>query len=147
MKPQDLRKSIEAIAGKAGIAVVPPNCCWFDGRTCPYGEPHGQFVLRPTGFCVVGNCSKLTGSHVAEELSGFADYLIEDEVDKRENRLAAAIDKEEVTLSSELDVLAEDENRQLDGAERDILRLAARIIHDSESDYKIVAVANLPLEE
>lgn len=36
------------------------TACWLDGKPCSYGEPEGQFLLRPVQSCRVDVCQRLT---------------------------------------------------------------------------------------
>jgi hypothetical protein len=34
--------------------------CWLDGNLCPYGYPNGMYNDRPTIFCKIGICARLS---------------------------------------------------------------------------------------
>lgn len=107
----------------------PEDACWVDGDKCPFGFPRGRFLDRPTSFCHLeeGGCKRL-------QVVG-----IELQCQESEKSLRSRIEKETVTLTSELTVIAEN---LAEGPEQEVLELAADIIA-GKLDRDIVLVDNL----
>ncbi|MBI2669624.1 MAG: hypothetical protein HYX20_00535 [Candidatus Yanofskybacteria bacterium] len=107
------------------------DTCWVDSDRCPYGFPNGRFQDRPEQICHLGGCKRLT---VVFENDGFIGNYVSD-------ALACIVEKNQVDLSSELRVIAED--KLGDELKQQILKLAAEIIRDSKQDKKIVRVDDI----
>lgn len=117
--------------------VVPPATCWLDGDRCPYGSPNGRFNDRPRSFCVVPTkpgtgCYKLLD--FVCELDQMSNRHIESETEKQ---IDEWIDENNVTLSSELRTVADE---QKEGVDKETLMLAAEIIEAIAPLHKIVRV-------
>jgi len=131
---------------KAGIiATVVPDTCWLDGSRCPFGYPEGTFEKRPTTACFVGDkpgygCHKLT-EHKTELLE-FSRILINKEA---EPKLIEVFNRFGVTLSSEIAMLADDNNDEgyaTSSLEKTILINAASIIEREEKNVNIAPIDN-----
>lgn len=115
---------------------IKQDACWLDHRACPYGLPNGRFQDRPQHFCHLGNhgCPRLG------DLKETADVFMSNVL---QGRIEEAVEKESVTLASEVEVVAEDE-KVTDALERATLLLAAKIISShSHLNKKIIRVDDI----
>lgn len=104
---------------------------------CPYGFPNGKFQDRPEQICHLGagGCNRLIT--LEENLENFVgDY--EDYVDPK---LDNAVNKNKVSLSSELEMIAK-EQCEGESPEQQVLKLAANIIKE-QYDKDIVRVNDI----
>ena len=49
--------------------------CWLDGSRCPSGSPCGKFVERPTAFCQLGVCHKITRENIIDLAGNYSVSL------------------------------------------------------------------------
>lgn len=125
MNKGQLDKELIRLADLASGETRPEDACWIDHSKCPYGRPGGQFRYRPSGFCRIGNCRKLTDARpfldevfdMEKEIGDWATQVFEDE---------------KVTLSSELRNIAETEIE--DQQEKAVILLAADILEAESKD-------------
>ncbi len=146
MDQQELRERIIMLADRAGLRVVDEDenrlikadTCWVDGRVrCPYGQPEGQYILRPQGSCHnewgAGDGCKVFHEHVADE---------EVPSELKWQAIRDHFEQEKVTVISELEARAEE--LEGDVAECMTLRLAADIIKSRKLDRNILLEDDLP---
>ncbi|MDP3954523.1 MAG: hypothetical protein Q8Q06_03860 [bacterium] len=129
------------------IKLLPEDACWVDGEKCPFGFPRGRFDQRPISFCVApsaknSGCNKLLPlSEVIEDMVG--EIKLETKTAEIENE----IEKQKVTLESEVRAVADSGDFTED--EKKIVNLASDLIKRHElktfGDEKsyIVRVDNL----
>ena len=125
------RESIEYLTRKAKAKEeAHSKACWIDGSECLYGQPEGQFLLRPRQFCrptreqeEVG-CGKIDDN--SDDLNEIARKLQRREI---EITLSAIMGEQVLSLSGEVDVAAESEK---DEKKKGVLKLAIAIIEERE---------------
>lgn len=117
---------------------IQTDTCWLDGNKCPYGFPNGRFQDRPTQICHLGDggCEKLVA--VKEMADEYNESELQERVDAAKD---AMIEKGQVSLSSELRVIAEGEFVGELGEK--ILKLVADMIEDHDCDKKIIRVDDI----
>lgn len=114
-----------------------PSCCWLDGGTCPYGEPYGQFALRPEQFCRIP-AGMGTGCHKLGDISHEAGEFFN--IDPNEPDLENFFDIHCVSFTSQLRAAADfyDPPRKL------ALILAADIIEGTQYDERVLLDRDMP---
>ncbi len=108
--------------------------CWVDGAVqCPYGFPEGQYILRPEGFCTTDACP-IYRNEVLEP--GLTQRL-------EERAVVDYFDAHKVTMSSQLQALAED-LPEIEVTQKLALEQAAGIIVTCKRDSDIMLDDDLP---
>jgi len=112
------------------LGAIPENTCWVDGEKCPYGLPGGRFDQRPEQFCFVpfankSGCNKLRP--LADVIEGMAGEI---RLEAKTTEIEDSIEKEKVTLDSEVRVVADD--GEFTDDEKKIVNLAADLIQRHE---------------
>lgn len=121
----------------ASVLPPPADACWVDGNRCPYGFPNGRFQDRPIHICHLGGCNRL--NTLEEDVYNFWRSYSVNEID---DKLETKLEKEQVSLSSELRMIAE-ERFECGLPEIQILELAADIIDGKPYDKKIIRVDDI----
>ncbi|MBN2093822.1 MAG: hypothetical protein JW740_00380 [Candidatus Zambryskibacteria bacterium] len=85
--------------------------CWVDGSNCPYGNPEGQFNLRPEKFCQLGNCNKIN--------------IIEGD-------LTELMSDEPISLSTAIEETIKERYSQFDDDEKILLIAVAKMLKDKK---------------
>lgn len=128
-----------------GIDDKHKRVCWLNGDKCPYGQPEGQFLLRPRQFCRPSN-GKRPGSGCS---------VIDDNLPELEDLITGVIlesikekiEKATTKVSDELESLADQIENEL--LKKD-LKLAARLLAEEKNnlcDREIVLLEDLELLE
>ena len=142
VKNDDLKGRVAELATAAGIDLtterILPERCWVDGSVrCPYGQPYGQYILRPEGFChttqETGNGCNVYHRHAADkELSPALEN----------DAVRGYFEQEKTSVVSELQTrageLPEASPRRL------VLELAADILESCGLDRAILLEDDLP---
>ena len=141
MEQEEILKRLGEIVTKHTPLLIAPasnTCtCWFDGDKCPYGFPNGRFRDRPEQICHLGNggCYRLTT--LKENVDDFFGDSYEEQASEK---LDNAVEKNKVSLSSELKVIAEE--CEDESPEQQMLELAADIIRN-QHDKDILRIADI----
>lgn len=124
----DLKKRIRELAQAADVQTsTPKNQCWVDAQvSCPYGNPEGQYILRPQAFCSQQCC------HLPQELALSDDTTLKDH---DAQVIQDHFKEHHTTVSSTLRVCADTIG---DSAQELSLKLAADILDEMERDIEIL---------
>jgi hypothetical protein len=136
---------LSAENGAAFFSYIEKRRCWLDGNECPYGQPEGQFRLRPRQFCQPSN-GKMSGSGcrvIDDNLAELEDLITRAMLESMKERIEEAT----TTISDELESLADQtKDESLKGA----LKLIARSLVEGKDDLcnrDIVLLEDLELEK
>jgi hypothetical protein len=139
----DLKKRVQELAELEGVEVVRPGRCWVDAdETCPYGDPEGQYVMRPETFC--NETCHIFENFVGHALHNHGGGGCEECEQAEVKAICDHFDEHHVTVVSELRARAEhlpDESEQI------VLEIAAEILDEHKMDRDILIQEDLPEEE
>lgn len=127
---KELQKQVEMLKNSRTPL---PNQCWFDGSTCPYGNPEGRFDLRPTISCRLGSCFKL--SETEEEIK----ELIFGEEGQPILLNGWLNSNEPISIVEVIEMLLREEDSRLDEDDKILLRAALKILNNfkKEEPYQV----------
>ena len=142
-----MQERVRALAQAAGVEPEAAACdaphthpqqCWVDARVrCPYGNPEGQYLLRPTGFCH-------DTVQMGDGCMVFHDRVADSELTaaQRNDAVREYFQAQQTDVTGELRARAEE---LPDGsAERLALELAADIVEERKLDRNILLEEDLP---